>query len=267
MSSSLKRKTLGEKPTPSQDHEKRQKLSEEERVMRAIEKEDDDDDDEDQESRDEDESSATEDSDADSDEESVNESDDASDSAQRQPTPAKKLKKRNDPSVFATSISKILASKAPKEISSEPITSKLNASSEAVILSRSTTAIAAVKALATSRLEQAAHRKLRDEKRTRLDKGRIIDVLGLQTPDVSTAEIIDRERKYKKIAQRGAVMLFNAIRTSQKEAERAMKESQEAKGGDLTMVGREGVDEKVTEMSKKGFLELIAGGGKKDYGH
>ena len=56
----------------------------------------------------------------------------------------------------------------------------------------------------------------------------------------------------KKTAQRGVVRLFNAVRASQIKAEQALLE---AKG--LPRAERE---EKVKEMSREGFLNLIKSG-------
>ncbi len=64
------------------------------------------------------------------------------------------------------------------------------------------------------------------------------------------------ERLLRKVAQRGVVKLFNAVRAAQVkavEAERVVKKE--------GVVGVKRKEEKVTEMSKKGFLDLIASGG------
>jgi mitochondrial fusion and transport protein UGO1 len=155
--------------------------------------------------------------------------------------------KRHDPAVFATSISKILSAKTKISQSQQKDADP--------VLSRSRDAVLATKEISTSRLENEARKKIRDERRRKLDRGRIVDVMGLESTDVSTSGIMERERKYKKMAQRGAVLLFNAIRAAQKEAEKAAEANGEG--------GRLEKEEKVTEMSKKGFLELIAGGGKR----
>jgi len=105
-----------------------------------------------------------------------------------------------------------------------------------------------------------------DEKRKALDKGRVKDVLGASTafdsangdgaPAQSVAEIMETEKRLRKTAQRGVVKLFNAVRAAQVKGEQAAKEAQ--KQG---VVGFGRREEKVNEMTKKGFLELIAGGG------
>jgi len=82
-------------------------------------------------------------------------------------------------------------------------------------------------------------------------------VLGLNSEDVSTEQIMEREKGYKKTAQRGVVRMFNAIRAAQVLGEKAAKEAHAA-----GVVGIEQRQKKVNEMSKKGFLDLIASGGK-----
>lgn len=177
---------------------------------------------------------------AESDETGVSSEDEEEDSL------AVKKRKRNDPDVFATSMSKILSSKLSTQKRSDPV------------LSRSKSAQEASKSISESRLETKARHKLREEKRLLLDKGRIRDVLGLQSTDISTAQIMEREKRLKKTAQRGVVKLFNAVRVAQVRGEEEMKRAK--REGVVGMANRE---ERVSEMSKKGFLELIAGGGKK----
>lgn len=79
------------------------------------------------------------------------------------------------------------------------------------------------------------------------------DVLLGTDAGVSVEEMMEEEKRLRKTAQRGVVKLFNAVRQAQVRAEEAAKES---KG-----VTRGRREEKVGEMSKKGFLELVAGGG------
>jgi hypothetical protein len=75
-------------------------------------------------------------------------------------------RKRNDPEAFATSMSKILSSKLSASKRSDPV------------LSRSVTAIQASKEITDLALEKKAKHKLREERKTVLDKGRVKDVLG-----------------------------------------------------------------------------------------
>jgi fusion and transport protein UGO1 len=160
-----------------------------------------------------------------------------------------KKKKRNDPTAFATSISKILNTKLTTTKRADPV------------LSRSRDASKASKELAESRLEAKARHKIRTERREALEKGRIKDVLGLENSEMSTQVIMETEKKLRKTAQRGVVKLFNAVREAQRRGEDAKKDA--LKQGIVGMGARE---EKVSEMSKKGFLELIASGGSKRAG-
>lgn len=164
-------------------------------------------------------------------------------------------RKRNDPEAFATSMSKILSSKLSTSKRGDPV------------LSRSVTAIQASKEITDLALEKKAKHRLREERKTALDKGRVKDVLGASTafdaahkPDsevtATTAETMEIEKRLRKTAQRGVVKLFNAVRVAQSKAEEAAKEAR-TKG----MVGQGRREEKINEMSKKGFLELIAGSG------
>lgn len=169
-------------------------------------------------------------------------SDDASETTSTNGT---KKKKRNDPEVFATSMSKILGTKLTTTKRSDPV------------LSRSAAATSISKEVSESRLEAKARQKLRLEKKHKLDKGRVKDVLGLGDEETSTQGIIEAEKKLKKTAQRGVIKLFNAVREAQKRGEDAKREA--LKEG---VVGMDRREEKVSEMSKKGFMELIASGGK-----
>jgi len=157
-----------------------------------------------------------------------------------------KKRKRNDPEAFATS--KLSTSKR-----SDPV------------LSRSVNAIQVSKEITDLALEKKARHKLRSEKREALDKGRVKDVLGASTAfdaangkgqGVSVQETMELEKKLRKTAQRGVVKLFNAVRAAQIKGEEAAKEAR-TKG----LVGTGRREERVNEMSKKGFLDLIAGGG------
>jgi hypothetical protein len=163
-------------------------------------------------------------------------------------------RKRNDPEVFATSMSKILGSKLSTSKRSDPV------------LSRSVTALQASREITDQGLEKKARHKLREERRAALDKGRVKNVLGASAVfDAerggvagieSTAETMALEKRLKMTAQRGVVKLFNAVRAAQIKGEEAAKELRK-KGS----VGYGRREEKVNEMSKRGFLELIAGGG------
>ena len=138
------------------------------------------------------------------------------------------------------------------------------------MLARSATAQEANESLSNSRLEAKARQKLRDDRKKDLERGRVKDVLlGTDAPKVaadgsmategearqglSVGEIQEQEKRLRKTAQRGVVKLFNAVRAAQVKGEEAARN---AKGG-----GRDRKQERVGEMSKQGFLELVAGGG------
>jgi len=81
-------------------------------------------------------------------------------------------------------------------------------------------------------------------------------VLGVESANTEAAQVVaEQERRLKKTAQRGVVKLFNAVRAAQVKAEEA---AQQAKSGGI--VGMERRQEKINELSKKGFLDLLAGG-------
>ncbi|KAF5026515.1 hypothetical protein F66182_1375 [Fusarium sp. NRRL 66182] len=162
----------------------------------------------------------------------------------------KKKSKRNDPNAFATSLSKILSTKLSTSKRSDPV------------LARSAAAHEASKAAVDSALEAKARKQIREQKKRAFEKGRVKDVLVATTNDTtgeletSTSEIMETERRLRKVAQRGVVKLFNAVRAAQVKAVETEKSTK--KEGVIGMKQRE---EKVNEMSKKGFLELIASGG------
>ena len=164
---------------------------------------------------------------------------------QKQPASKRKKPKRNDPAVFASSISKILDSKLTTTKRADPV------------LSRSKSASAAAKEQKESKLEVKARRKMREDKKALQEKGHVRDVLGLGLTDVSTANIMEEEKRLKKTAQRGVVKLFNAVRAAQTRGEEAARE-----GLREGTVGIDKRQEKVNEMSKKGFLDLLVEGGK-----
>ncbi|MCJ1287614.1 hypothetical protein MMC26_006966 [Xylographa opegraphella] len=176
---------------------------------------------------------------------------------------ARPLPKRKDPSVFSTSLSTILATKLPASSRSDPV------------LARSATAKEASHALADGKLETKARKALREEKKNLSDKGRVRDVVlgdrarsssagvggideqgGGEGSGATAAEILEQERRLRKTAQRGVVKLFNAVRAAQVKGEEARREARKA-----GVVGAKRREERVGEMGKNAFLELVAGGG------
>jgi hypothetical protein len=157
--------------------------------------------------------------------------------------------KRNDPTAFATSLSKILSTKLSASKRSDPV------------LSRSVAAHEASKAAVDIALEAKARRKLKEQKRVALEKGRVKDILVATIdesgePEMTTSDILAIEKALRKTAQRGVIRMFNAVRAAQVQAADAEKSVR--KEG---VIGKNTREEKINEMSKKGFLDLIASGG------
>ncbi|KAH8430428.1 rRNA-processing protein RRP15 [Aspergillus melleus] len=152
----------------------------------------------------------------------------------------KTLSKRNDPTAFSTSISKILSTKLPTSARADPV------------LSRSKSAQQTSTEIADEKLDNQARAKLRAEKKEELDRGRVRDVLGVERGQ--TGAVAEEEKRLRKTAQRGVVKLFNAVRAAQVRGEAAVKN--ERQKGTVGMGERE---KAVNEVSKQGFLELING--------
>ncbi|KAI1091762.1 Rrp15p-domain-containing protein [Rostrohypoxylon terebratum] len=174
------------------------------------------------------------------------------DSEGDRPTTKKSKSKRNDPNAFATSMSKILSTKLSNTRRADPV------------LSRSAEAHQAARDVVDSALEAKARKHMREQKRLAQEKGRVKDVLvgavdhETGVPETTTEEIQQTEKRLKKVAHRGVIMLFRAVREAQ---ERAAEADREARKDGIVGVQRR--QEKVNEMSRQGFLDLIAGGGGK----
>lgn len=82
--------------------------------------------------------------------------------------------------------------------------------------------------------------------------------MGGNDEETSTGDIMQTERRLRKTAHRGVIMLFRAVREAQERATEADRDAR--KEG---IIGSKQRQEKVNEMSRQGFLELIAGGGGK----
>ncbi|KAJ5099580.1 hypothetical protein N7532_006581 [Penicillium argentinense] len=150
------------------------------------------------------------------------------------------IPKRNDPSAFSTSISKILSTKLPSSARADPV------------LSRSRIAQQSRDEFANEKLDKQARAKLRADKKEELDRGRVRDVMGIERG--VAGNVAEDEKRLRKMAQRGVVKLFNAVRAAQVRGEEAAKD--ERKKGTI------GIDERekaVNEVSKQGFLDLING--------
>lgn len=206
-------------------------------------------------------SSAGEDDDEDEDDENDEYSDLGSDEDGNPNKQRLGRSKRGDPTAFATSMSKILSTKLSTSRRADPV------------LARSAAAHEASRQAVDAALETKARKKMREQKQLAFEKGRVRDVLVATngvftnvnpvTGEVveeafgeTTAQVLETERRLRKVAQRGVVQLFNAFRTAQVKAAEAERVSR--KEG---IIGVDRKKDKVTEMSKKGFLDLIASGG------
>lgn len=146
--------------------------------------------------------------------------------------PAKKRKK-NDPDDFASAMSKILASGLSTSKRSNPI------------LARSIESKKLDEATQDERLTTRVKKQINTEKRKALAKNHNPTVVG--ETDEEQARIIERERQLRKVAQRGVVKLFNAIRASQT-------------AGSIQIAGPTKKRDQITqETSKATFLDMIKG--------
>lgn len=195
-------------------------------------------DDDDNDDNDDDNKSEDNDSDASGDE------GDASDEDQSVTSNQRAIPKRNDPSAFSTSISKILSTKLPTSARADPV------------LSRSKTAAQTSTDFADEKLDRQARAKLKAERKEELDRGRVRDVMGIERGQAGP--VAEEEKRLRKVAQRGVVKLFNAVRAAQVRGEEAVRK--ERKKGTVGIGERE---KAANEVSQQGFLELISGKGKK----
>ena len=152
------------------------------------------------------------DSDAKGEDEFLNSDEDSDDSldsvlaAQR--NGATKKRKRNDPNVFATSMNKILNSHLTTKARSDPVLVRSKAKAQVID---------------ESKLETRARRVLKEQKKLELEKGRVKDVLP-KGDGMEIMRAVERERQLRKIAQRGVVRMFNAVRAAQVKSEQAQAE-------------------------------------------
>lgn len=156
------------------------------------------------------------------------------------PGRTKSKSKRNDPTAFSTSISKILSTKLPTSKRDDPV------------LSRSREAAQTAAAATESRLDRKAQARLRAEKYAAYTKGRVTDVLGIERG--VAGQVAEEEKALRKIAQRGVIQLFNAFQAAHVRAEQARRE--ERQKGTVGMGRRE---EKANEDGKAAFLAMIGG--------
>jgi hypothetical protein len=154
-------------------------------------------------------------------------------------TSAKKRKK-NDPEAFATAMQKILGAGLTVSNRKNPI------------LARSVESKKLDEAAAEERLELKARKQIAHERKAALDKNHKEAPNAAET-EAEAARVIEKERQLRKVAQRGVVRLFNAIRVAQN-----------AGATDLAAIGvvARKQQEQQQQLSKQSFLSLIKGSNK-----
>lgn len=110
----------------------------------------------------------------------------------------------------------------------------------------------ALKKLESDKLEAKAKRLMSAEKKEVFDRQRVKRLLPSADEPEKVREVIDKERRLKKTAQKGVVKLFNAVLATQ------VKTNQEV---GLEKVGQTKKDELVGEISKARFLDLVKAAG------
>lgn len=150
----------------------------------------------------------------------------------------KKLKNTDDGSEsFATAFNAIIGSRLKAHDRKEPI------------LARNKTAI---KKLESDKLEAKAKRALLGDKADLHDKHRVKNLLPSADDGSKAREIIEKERKLKKVAQKGVVRLFNAVLSTQVETNEEIGRER---------VGQTRKEELMNEISKEKFLDLVQAAG------
>ncbi|KAJ1967772.1 pre-60S ribosomal particles component [Dispira parvispora] len=140
------------------------------------------------------------------------------------PTKKKRKPKHTDPEDFAQAMASILGAQLKGSAQAAPILAK-NRSAD--------------RKLAEEKLEHQAVKTLTNERRKLREKGRVI-------PDHSNASY---EKRLRKVATRGVVKLFNAIRTQQTKGKTAHE-----------VINEDASRRKVAELSKDNFLDLLKTG-------
>ena len=153
-------------------------------------------------------------------------------------------KQSKDPASFATAMSAILSSSLKAHTRAvSPHTTYNQANPQDPILARSKSQS---KSLESAKTEHRIRKALAAQKKALRSIGHIEDLSTYDTKE------LEHERSMKKTAQRGVVRLFNAVRASQIKAEQALLEAKGAPRAER--------EEKVKEMSREGFLNLIKSG-------
>ncbi|EGV60752.1 pre-60S ribosomal particles component [Yamadazyma tenuis] len=181
-------------------------------------------------------SSAADDSDIDDEHEidAASDSNDDSDEDSDDDIPKLKKKKNTDDgsASFANAFTNIIGSKLKAHSRAAPIMTR-----NKVVL----------KKLETDKLEHKAKRALLSEKKQAFDKHRVKNLLPTGEEE-NIRQILESEKKLKKVAQKGVVRLFNAIMSTQVRTNEAISKEK---------VGQVKKEELFNEMSKEKFLDLV----------
>ncbi|CCH60326.1 hypothetical protein TBLA_0C05300 [Henningerozyma blattae CBS 6284] len=112
------------------------------------------------------------------------------------------------------------------------------------------------------KLEWKARKAIVAEKKKMLSKSRKKDIIPIASDENQTGEevrkLLEKEAKLRKVAQKGAVKLFNAILSTQVKTDKEVSTSL----GDI----RNAKERKqlITEISKEKFLDLVKAAGEED---
>ena len=177
-------------------------------------------------------SSSEEEEQEDEDEDSAEESDDES-------FPLKKKKKNTDDGrgTFANAFNAIIGSKLKAHDRNDPI----------LVRNKST-----LKKLESDKLDAKAKRVMLSEKREMQDKLRVTNLLPAAHDTENAREMIEKEKRLKKVAQKGVVKLFNAVLATQ------VRTNQDL---DQENVGSSKKQELLNELTKLKFLDLVKAAG------
>ncbi|SCU83956.1 LAFA_0D07030g1_1 [Lachancea sp. 'fantastica'] len=156
-----------------------------------------------------------------------------------------KLGKHNDGSSdFSTAINAILGSHLKAHDRKDPIMARKKSTA---------------KKLESDKLEAKAKRAMLVEKKKLLNKTRTKDIIPTVSAEadsgVEIREVLEKERRLRKIAQKGVVKLFNAILSTQVKTERDGAE----KLGNIK--NRSEKKDMLNDLSKEKFLDLVKAAG------
>ncbi|CEP60323.1 rRNA-processing protein RRP15 LALA0_S01e08086g [Lachancea lanzarotensis] len=182
------------------------------------------------------------------DEDEISSDDDSVDEEEDDDFPKKKkakLGKHNDGSSdFSTAINAILGSHLKAHDRKDPIMARKKSTA---------------KKLESDKLEAKAKKAILVEKKKLLNKTRTKDIIPIASAEtdsgVEIREVLEKERRLRKIAQKGVVKLFNAILSTQVKTERDSAE----RLGDIK--NRAEKKDMLNDLSKEKFLDLVKAAG------